>query len=143
MSVVSYAADAATATGETERTVRRKNLIGEQLESVAEQLSGTAIEDNQSELLALAKLQEKKPEAAAVIIEKLVAERDKPAQLGGPEPVAIEEKAAAKEPDKKPKPQPKPNAVSVKAMVAAIKKQERVADIERQAAYRISAAHRQ
>lgn len=48
-----YAADAATATGETERTVRRKNLIGEQLESVADQLSGTAIEDNQSELLAL------------------------------------------------------------------------------------------
>ena len=137
----SYAADAATATGETERTVRRKNLIGEQLESVADQLSGTAIEDNQSELLALAKLQEKKPEAAAVIIEKLVAERDKPAQLGGPEPVAIEEKAAAKEPDKKPKPQPKPNAVSVKAMVAAIKKQERVADIERQAANRISAPH--
>lgn len=106
LSVVSYAADAATATGETERTVRRKNLIGEQLESVAEQLSGTAIEDNQSELLALAKLQESKPEIAAVVIEKLVAERDKPAQLGGPEPVAIEEKAAAKEPDKKPKPQP-------------------------------------
>ena len=54
ISVSSYAADAATAIGTTERTVRNKTRIGEQLESVAEQLTGTAIEDNQSELLALA-----------------------------------------------------------------------------------------
>ena len=49
----------------TERTVRNKTRIGEQLADVAEQLQGTAIEDNQSELLALAKLQESKPDVAA------------------------------------------------------------------------------
>lgn len=54
MSVSSYATDAANAVGEAERTVRRKTRIGEQLAEVAEQLQGTAIEDNQGELLALA-----------------------------------------------------------------------------------------
>ena len=38
LSVCSYAADAANAVGETERTVRRKTRIGEQLAEVAEQL---------------------------------------------------------------------------------------------------------
>ena len=38
LSATSYAADAANAVGETERTVRRKTRIGEQLAEVAEQL---------------------------------------------------------------------------------------------------------
>jgi ParB family chromosome partitioning protein len=146
LSVSSYAADASQATGESERSVRRHNRIGEQLESVAEQLTGTAIEDNQSELLALAQLQEKKPEVAAVIIERLVAERDKPEPAVEPEPVKPESAPVANakpeaialksqpEKPKKPKAQPKPKPVSIKSMVADIKKQERVDDVQRQAA---------
>ena len=175
MSSTSFSADAANAIGITIRTVERKTRIGEQLESVADQLTGTAIEDNQSELLALAQLQEKKPEIAAAIIEKLVAERDRPVIESEPErptmaqaglsalsdeeqeavefvrpdgeivwkedDVDDEPTVAVKPPSKatpvqKPKPQSKPKskAVSVKAMVADLKKQDRIEAIERQAA---------
>lgn len=138
MSLTSYSADAANAIGSTVRTVERKTRIGEQLESVAEQLTGTAIEDNQSELLALAKLQESKPEVAAVVIKKLVEERDKPPVIVAPvvKPVLP---SSAVAPKKEVKPQPeklvlKTKPVSVKAIVADIKKQDRIDDIEQQAA---------
>lgn len=72
----SYATDAATATGENERTVRRKNLIGERLEGFADQLEGTVIEDNQSDLLALSSLIKSNPEMASEVIDRLVADRD-------------------------------------------------------------------
>lgn len=139
--IPTYAADAATATGETERTVRRKNLIGEQLESIAEQLTGTAIEDNQSELLALAKLQESKPEIAAVVIEKLVQAKEQQKAEPEQEPVKAPElerpKAGAAKTKKTPSPSKAPKApkpVSVKSIVADIKKQDRIDDIEQQAA---------
>jgi N6-adenosine-specific RNA methylase IME4/ParB-like chromosome segregation protein Spo0J len=129
-----YAENAAQSIGVTERTVHNKTRIGEQLESVAEQLIGTAIEDNQSELLALASLQESKPDVAAVVIQKLVEERDKPA----PQPIPVAPVAApSKTGSKKKKPStpksPKPKT-SVKKIVAEIKKKERIADIEQQAA---------
>lgn len=130
MSVASYAADAANAVGETERTVRRKIRIGEQLANVAEQLQATAIEDNQSELLALAKLQETKPEIAAQVIKEL----GKTKQTTPPaEPKATNKKAGSgKSKQKKAQPaQAKP--VTVKAIVADLRKAQRVKDIQQQA----------
>lgn len=52
----SFAADTADKTGQTERTIRNKVQIGKQLADVAEQLQGSAIEDSQRDLLALARL---------------------------------------------------------------------------------------
>jgi ParB family chromosome partitioning protein len=44
ISATSYAADAATATGETDRTIRNKTRIGNSLGDVADLLEGTVIE---------------------------------------------------------------------------------------------------
>lgn len=62
-----YAADAAAATNETERTIRNKTRIGNTLGDVADLLEGTAIEDNQSDLLALSSLIKSNPEMASEV----------------------------------------------------------------------------
>ena len=51
-----FAQDAAEKTGDSERTVRRHTAVGERLEMFADLIRGTPIEDNQSELQRLAKL---------------------------------------------------------------------------------------
>lgn len=51
-----FASDASGKTGESERTIRRRTSLGERLEMFADLIRGTPLEDNQSELQALAKL---------------------------------------------------------------------------------------
>ena len=71
----SYATDAAAATGETDRTIRNKTRIGNSLGDVADLLEGTAIEDNQGDLLALSSLIKSNPEMASEVIDRLIADR--------------------------------------------------------------------
>lgn len=130
LSATSYAADAANAVGETERTVRRKTRIGEQLAEVAEQLQDTAIEDNQSELLALAKLQESKPEIAAQVIEELVKIKQPPKPV---EPKAAKKKDGVGKPRKKETKSPQAKPVTIKTIVADLKKKQRIEDVQKQA----------
>lgn len=100
----SYAADASAATGVTERTVRRNTHFGEILKPYRKELTGSAIEDNQSELLALAALVKKRPEQGQMVIAKLA----EPHEAGKP--------------------------ITIKSLLGETKKAERIADIERQAA---------
>ncbi len=51
---VSFSVNTAQKTGRHTRTITRKVRIGEQLEEIADDLQGTAIEDSQKDLLALA-----------------------------------------------------------------------------------------
>jgi len=55
-----FAQDAAEKTGDSERTVRRHTAVGERLEMFADLIRGTPIEDNQSELQRLAKMDDAK-----------------------------------------------------------------------------------
>ena len=54
--VQSFQTDTAKKVGKTSRTVERKTRIGSKLRGVAESLRGTAVEDSQKDLLALAKV---------------------------------------------------------------------------------------
>lgn len=60
-----FTKDTSKKTGKTERTVQRQAKIGKTLASDAEQLRGTVVEDNQQELLKLARASE--PERKEVI----------------------------------------------------------------------------
>jgi ParB family transcriptional regulator, chromosome partitioning protein len=51
-----FAEDTAKKTGKSKRTVERKARVGKKLKGVADKLKGTAIEDNQKELLKLSNL---------------------------------------------------------------------------------------
>lgn len=62
---ISFSQDTAKKVGITERTVRNKTRIGEQLEQFYDDLKDTKIADNQSELLAIAKMD--KAEARKVV----------------------------------------------------------------------------
>ena len=104
LSATSYAADAATATGVSERTVRRNTRFGEVLKPYRAELTGSVLADNQRELLTLAALIKSKPEQGQAVIAKLVEPRD------------------ANKP------------VTVKGLLGEIKKADRIADIEQQAA---------
>ena len=57
---LSFAEDAAEKTGDSERTIRRYTALGERLEMFADLIGGTPIEDNQSELQRLAKMDDAK-----------------------------------------------------------------------------------
>ena len=57
--MTSFQEDAAKKTGKSRSTVERKTRIGSKLRDVAESLRGTAVEDSQKDLLALAKMAEK------------------------------------------------------------------------------------
>ena len=72
--ILTYVTDASAATGNSESTVRRQTRIGNALGDVADLLEGTAIEDNQSELLALASVMSKDSDLANEIIARLVSE---------------------------------------------------------------------
>ena len=100
----SYSADAATATGVSERTVRRDTRFGEVLKPYRAELADTETAHNQRELLTLAALIKSKPEQGQAVIAKLVEPRD------------------ANKP------------VTVKGLLGEIKKADRIADIEQQAA---------
>lgn len=92
-------------TGESIRTVATKKSIGKRLADFSSDLVGTAIEDNQSELLALSRLRESNSEFAEKVVSILVANKNSDGE----------------------------KFRSVTRIVEHIKKQERIADVERQA----------
>ena len=65
--IPTYAADAATATGVSERTVRRDTRFGEVLKPYRAELADTETAHNQRELLTLAALIKSKPEQGQAV----------------------------------------------------------------------------
>jgi len=80
---MSFSQDTAKKTGKSKRTVERKAQVGKALASVAERLKGTAIEDNQRELLKLAGMKPKEREQAVERIARGEAKNVRQAKIVG------------------------------------------------------------
>lgn len=65
---ISFCSDAASKTGKSKRTIEMKTRIGESLHDIEEDIIEAGLDDNQTELTELARINEKEPEKAKEVL---------------------------------------------------------------------------